>query len=217
MVQQYNNPLGVIVGDIVNSTKLESNDFERVMTTLRGIQKLIDVECSVNSHALFRGDEFQSVIFNYEQTLRYVIMYRLAIKALGKHFDCRVSFAVARDTQLRDTVSESMGEVFTISGRALGDMKAERLVYRSDSSYHEERMSLLIRYLDCQIEGLTPRQCEVILPLIINFGELPFSRLAEDLKITNATVSKILKAGGWGLMKEVIFEFIKTIGLIYKT
>ncbi|PSW10041.1 hypothetical protein C9J01_19480 [Photobacterium rosenbergii] len=216
MAQQYNNPLGVIVGDIVNSTQLEPKDFEQVMETISSIQKFINAEFSDNSHALHRGDEFQSVIFNYEQTLLYVIMYRLAIKALGKQFDCRVSFAVARGAELRESVGQSMGEAFTISGRALGGMRGERLVYRSDSAYHEERMLLLIRYLDSQIVGLTPRQCEIILPLIKRFGRLSYSQLAEDLHISNATVSKALKAAGWSLMKGVIVEFKKTITEIYK-
>lgn len=215
MIEQYDAPIGVIIGDIVDSTKLEPNEFQQVLDQTNEVQKFIGSELPANSHSVSRGDEFQSVILNYEQTLRYAILYRVAIKALGKKFDCRISFAVARNAQLRETVAESMGLAFTLSGRGLSKMKSERFIYHSDSTYHQDRMALLISYLDRQIEDLTSRQCEIIMPLIKNFGKISYTELAEDLQISNATVSKALKSSGWVLIEGLIIEFQNTIAGSY--
>lgn len=209
-------PIAVISGDIVNSTKLTSTQFEQLLKRIKYFQKSISKGHSSNAHSIERGDEFQSVIHDIENALRYTIIYRVGIKALGKEFDSRISFAIASDADIRESVSESMGKAFILSGRGLRAMKNARLVFTSDRSELNEHFDLLFKYLDRQLNELTSRQCEVMLPMLLSDKEMSINELAEMLDIASATVSKSLKASGWPLINELNWQFINQVaGLKY--
>lgn len=207
-------PIAVISGDIVNSTKLTSEQFEQLLNRIKEIQKWITEGNSLNVHSIERGDEFQSVVHDIESALRYTIIYRLGIKALGNEFDSRISFAIASNADLRESVSESMGEAFVLSGRGLKALKNARLLFNSDSSELAEYFDLLFKYLDRQLTELTSRQCEVILPMLQTNEGLLVGELAEKLNVATSTISKSLKASGWPLISELNRKFInKVVGL----
>lgn len=204
-------PIAVISGDIVNSTKLTSEQFEQLLNRIKEIQKWITEGNSSNVHSIERGDEFQSVVHDIESALRYTIIYRLGIKALGNEFDSRISFAIASNADLRESVSESMGEAFVLSGRGLKALKNARLLFNSDSSELAEYFDLLFKYLDRQLTELTSRQCEVILPMLQTNEGLLVGELAEKLNVATSTISKSLKASGWPLISELNRKFINKV------
>lgn len=204
-------PIAVISGDIVNSTKLTSDQFEQLLKRVKNIQTSITKGNSSNAHSIERGDEFQSVVHDIESALRYTIIYRIGIKALGKEFDSRISFAIAPNADLRESVSESMGKAFVLSGRGLKAFKNDRLVFNSDRLALTEHFDLLFKYLDKQLTELTSRQCEVMLPMLQTNEGLSINELAEKLGIATATASKSLKASGWPLISELNWRFIKKV------
>ena len=209
-------PIAVISGDIVNSTKLSTAQFEQLLKRIKDIQQWITEGNSSNAHSIKRGDEFQTVAHDIENALRYTILYRIGIKALGKEFDSRISFAIASNADLRGSVSESMGEAFTLSGRGLKTLKSHRLLFNSDSVELTEHFGLLFKYLDRQLTDLTSRQCEVMLPMLRTYEVLSIGELAEKLDIATATASKSLKASGWPLISELNARFINQVrGLKY--
>ncbi|MDR9767205.1 HTH domain-containing protein [Shewanella baltica] len=208
--------IAVISGDIVNSTKLTSDQFELLLKGIKHIQTWITDGDSSNAHSIERGDEFQSVVHDIENALRYTIIYRIGIKALGKEFDSRISFAIASNADLRESVSESMGKAFVLSGRGLKAMKSDRLVFNSDRLDLTEHFNLLFKYLDRQLTELTSRQCEVMLKMLQTNREVTINELAENLNVATATVSKSLKASGWPLISELNLRFINQVtGLKY--
>jgi DNA-binding NarL/FixJ family response regulator len=215
-VQPSYKPIAVISGDIVNSTKLTSVQFEQLLKRIKDIQKWITTGNASNAHSIDRGDEFQSVVHDIENTLRYTIIYRIGIKALGKEFESRISFAIAPNADLRESVSESMGKAFVLSGRGLKALKNDRLVFNSDNLALTEYFDLLFKYLDKQLSELTSRQCEVMLPMLKTNDGLSINELAERLGVATATASKSLKASGWPLINELNSRFIKKVtGLEY--
>lgn len=202
-MKHINHPVAVISGDIVASTHLTAEQYDRLLQQIKAIQAWISDRQPANAHSIERGDEFQTLVHDIENALRYAILYRVGIKLLGKPFDCRISFAIAADADLRETVSESMGEAFVLSGRALSALKGEHMMFCSDCPTLTERFDLLIKYLDWQLTDLTARQCEVLLPML-QFNEPPsISDLATQLNIATATASKSLKASGWQLIREL--------------
>lgn len=215
-MESVSKPIAVISGDIVNSTKLTSDQFDQLLKRIKDIQGWITKGNSSNAHSIERGDEFQTVVHDIENALRYTIIYRVGIKALGKEFDCRISFAIASNADLRVLVSESMGEAFVLSGRGLKALKSERLLFSSDRFELTKHFDLLFKYLDRQLTELTSRQCEVMLPMLRTNEGLPISELAEKLDVATATASKSLKASGWQLISELNWRFInQVVGLKY--
>lgn len=215
-MESTDQAIAVIIGDVVNSTKLSSEQFEQLLKRIKQIQQWITAGGADNAHSIERGDEFQSVVRDIEQALRYTILYRVGIKALGKPFDCRISFAIAAKADLREAVSESMGQAFVLSGRGLKALKNDRLVFHSDSSVLTDQFALLFKYLDRQLSELTARQCEVLLPMLMSEDGLTVSELAEQLDIATATASKSLKASGWMLLSELNERFIRAVKESYQ-
>lgn len=215
-MESVSKPIAVISGDIVNSTKLTSDQFDQLLKRIKDIQGWITKGNSSNAHSIERGDEFQTVVHDIENALRYTIIYRVGIKALGKEFDCRISFAIASNADLRVLVSESMGEAFVLSGRGLKALKNDRLLFSSDRFELTKHFDLLFKYLDRQLTELTSRQCEVMLPMLQTNEGLSISELAEKLDVATATASKSLKASGWQLISELNWRFInQVVGLKY--
>lgn len=201
-------PIAVISGDVINSTKLSSEQFDQLLNRIKEIQTWISEGNKSNVHSIDRGDEFQTVVHDIENTLRYTIIYRVAIKALGKLFDSRISFAIAPNADLRESVSESMGAAFVLSGRGLKNLKNERLLFNSEPAELSENFNLLFKYLDKQLTELTSRQCEVLLPMLKTNEGLSITELSKKLNIADATASKSLKASGWSLINELNGRFI---------
>jgi hypothetical protein len=210
-VKSTYKPIAVISGDVINSTKLTSEQFEQLLIRIKDIQHLITEGSLSNVHSIERGDEFQTVVHDIENSLRYSIIYRIAIKALGKPFDSRISFAIASNADLRESVSESMGEAFVLSGRGLKNLKNDRLVFNSDRFELSNNFDLLFKYLDRQLTELTSRQCEVMLPMLKTNDGLSISELSKKLDVADATVSKSLKASGWSLISELNWKFINQV------
>ncbi|GGA73125.1 hypothetical protein GCM10011369_13560 [Neiella marina] len=209
-------PIAVISGDVVNSTGLTSEQFELLLKRIKDIQQWITEENTSNAHSIDRGDEFQTLVHDVEHALRYTIIYRVGIKALGKEFDSRISFAIAANADLRESISESMGDAFVLSGRGLQAMKTSQLVFNSDRSELCEQFDLLFKYLDRQLTELTSRQCEVLIPMLRTSESLSVNELAAQLNVATATVSKSLKASGWQLMSELNWRFVnQVVGLRY--
>lgn len=204
-------PIAVISGDIINSTKLNTEQFDLLLQRLKKLQELISSENTLNAHSIERGDEFQTVVHDIEHALRYTIIYRVGIKALGKNYDSRISFALASKADLRESVSESMGDAFFLSGRGLKTLKSERLFFSADNNELTERFNLLIKYLDKQLTELTSRQCEVLLPMLKHNNGMSLTELADTLDIASATASKSLKASGWQLISELNGYFINQV------
>jgi len=210
-VKSIYKPIAVISGDVINSTKLTSEQFEQLLIRIKDIQHLITEGGLSNVHSIDRGDEFQTVVHDIENALRYTIIYRIAIKALGKQFDSRISFAIASNADLRESVSESMGEAFVLSGRGLKTLKNNRLVFNSDRLELSGNFDLLFKYLDKQLTELTSRQCEVMLPMLKTNDGLSISELSKKLNVADATASKSLKASGWPLINELNWRFINQV------
>lgn len=204
-------PIAVISGDVVNSTKLNSDQYEQLLKRVKDIQTWLTLENAANAHSIERGDEFQSVIHDIQYSLKYAIVYRVGIKALGKAFDSRISFAIAANANLRESLSESMGDAFVLSGRGLKGLKNDRMLFRSDRIALTQHFELLFKYLDRQLTELTSRQCEVMWPMLKSNEAIPISDLAKKLDIATATVSKSLKASGWSLINELNNQFIKQV------
>jgi len=203
--------ISVISGDIINSTELTSEQYEQLLARIKEIQKWITKGNKSNGHSIERGDEFKTLIHDIENALRYTIIYRVAIKALGKPFDSRISFAIASNADIRESVSESMGQAFVLSGRGLKNLKNDRLHFSSDRPELAENFTLLFKYLDRQLTELTSRQCEVMLPMLKSNDNLSVNDLANELDIAAATASKSLKASGWSLISELNDKFINQV------
>ncbi len=205
-MESITKPIAVIIADIIDSTDLTTEQFDTYLIKVKAIQKWISEQSPSCIHNIKRGDEFQSVIYDVDNALKYTLMYRLAIKSLGKEFDCRISFAIASNADIRESLSESMGVAFILSGRGLNTLKNDKMTFTSDCPVLVETFELLVKYLDRQITELTSRQCEVML-IMLQSTDISLKQLAANLQTASSTMSKSLKSSGWHLVHELIQQF----------
>ncbi|MDV6251085.1 hypothetical protein [Vibrio sp. EA2] len=208
-MERNENYIAVISGDIVKSTKLSTEEYSDLLKRIKAIQDLISKDYNGNSSVILRGDEFQFIVLNPEKSLIYALIIKVAIKALGKQFDSRISFAIGQGADLGESIHESMGEAFTLSGRRLKEMKSERFVFTAAGSIAiSQEFQLLFQYLDKQLSDLSTRQCEVLLP-VLQAGRTPSLKdLSEKLDVTGPTISVSLKTSGYHLMNELNMLFV---------
>lgn len=197
----------MISGDIVKSTHLTPQEHKRATKCIEEVQAWMTERCSLNTHVVFRGDEFQSVVHDFESALIYAIALRVALKAHGKRFDARISLAIAANNTLDESVQKSFGNAFTLAGRGLKGMKKERLLFNTHNATLTESYRLLFLYLDRQLTMLTTRQCELMAPMLLSNMSLSVSELAETKNIAIATASISLNTAGWLLIQELNSQF----------
>lgn len=201
--------IAVITGDIVDSTKLSREEFDMIMYGLQSALATIKSGNDQNDFYNKRGDAFQVIIHDYHNALRYALYLRTYLKSIKKHFDCRLSIAIASEPNLRFHVESSMGEAFTLSGRGIESMNDERLLIQTDQGANiaNRSLALIVKFIDKQITGLTTRQCEVLVPLLASQAKIQQKELAKMLNITEGTISSSLKRSEWGLISESIELF----------
>lgn len=200
---------GVITGDIVNSSAL--SDAEHQMC-LQQIEQTIDV-LHAEFHAqgdVFRGDEFQVFVPNPKDALRCAVLLRLTLMKSVKGADARVSVGIGAykqiESQLRKTAK---GEAFQLSGRALKEMKEERLKVSLPKA-HDVNLShdllihdVLLRHLDCIITGLSEKQAEVLFPRLL-YPELTQDALSAKTGIHRRSLASRLQRANASLILDTL-------------
>lgn len=123
----------VITGDIIQSRKIENMDIliADLKKTFSIIQeKLLKEESSLE---IYRGDSFQILLNEAHQALRVSLIIKSKLKSLeivstnNIQADARISIGIGEIKQREDSLSESQGEAFELSGIELDKITQSKL------------------------------------------------------------------------------------------
>ena len=136
----------VITGDIIWSSKLNNEQLSEIRHTLKyEADQLNGVKLPLE---FFRGDGFQ-LACNDRMGFRNALILKMIAKGLGAGFDIRVSIGVGQTDLNKNTVRESDGEPFTISGRNLDTMKGmDRTFVFSKGEYQSPQLNAMVQLFD---------------------------------------------------------------------
>lgn len=199
---ESNQVIAVMTGDIVRSTQLPHAIYEDLLYTLHTVLTHI---CDNHHHNKFetsRGDSFQVVLHDPQHAAKYALLVRASLKAQHPHFDCRISIGLGYDTAIRHKISQSTGDAFTLSGRALDEMTVERLQMTSLNATFNQHFALLTKYVDLQLCQMTVRQCAIATLVISNQPPLTQGEIAETLGVNRVSVNRSMKRASIGLLLE---------------
>lgn len=211
----------VLTGDIVASSKLSPSGLNAVLQRLRdGAKRFQDAypNSVLGKLDVFSGDGWQMLMRNSQLSLRAAIFMRACVKSEeGEKSDSRVAIAwgkIDAENLKPEKLSESTGEAFTASGRALkGMQKSAKMALSPGNEGAPDFRGLLIasiHLLDEIVSHWEPGQAQSVALALLDRTQV---RISEDLDISQSAVSQALQSAGWG----VVELFVSTLENISET
>ncbi|MGY5452780.1 hypothetical protein ACVFI8_17830 [Agarivorans sp. MS3-6] len=195
--------VAVLTGDLVGSSELDSQHFATLIHALS--RTLADqserYQCR---YEIFRGDAFQLVLTNPTVAVECALNIRLALRSVqshGKSYDARIGIGIGVIDPLAELISRSNGEAFVLSGRGLDSLKRHYLGIFSDRPVFSQRMDLLTKFADLQIQQLTTKQANA-LALYWHLPEPSHAALAKQLNSSRVNATKLLNQSQYQLLEE---------------
>jgi hypothetical protein len=189
--------ISVITGDIINSRKAQTNDWQTVLK-----DELGKIGQSPKTWEIYRGDSFQLEIAEPSEALINAIKIKAALKSKGK-IDIRMSIGLGEKTQNAPTISESSGSAFINSGDKFELLKKEKqnLAIKTDSSKFDKEINLYLKLSLITMDRWTKNSAEIVNLAIENpnksqeeLGKLiGIKQTAVSLRLNRAHFEEILE------------------------
>jgi hypothetical protein len=198
----------IITADIVNYTKFAQSSEGNLIDDFTKWTKKMSLFSGVK-YEVFRGDSFQCIIPNLNQTLKICLLNRAYFLRLSKNqngLDLRQSIGVGEINSLQKTLSRSDGEAFRYSGRSFDEMdkKGNRIVFKSSFPEIDAELNTTLTLLEAIIQGWTSTQAEVFFYKLQGKKE---KEIAEQLNISQPAVNRHLKAVSWSAIERLLNRF----------
>jgi SatD family (SatD) len=198
----------IITADIVNYTKIVPNSEGNLIDDFTKWTKKTSIFSEVK-YELFRGDSFQCIIPNLNQTLRICLLNRAYFLRLSKNqngLDVRQSIGIGEVNSLKKTLSRSDGEAFRYSGRTFDEMdkKGNRIVFKSSFPEIDAELNTSLTLLEAIIQGWTSTQAEVFFYKLQGKKE---KEIAEQLNVSQPAINRHLKAVSWSAVERLLNRF----------
>jgi hypothetical protein len=189
----------VLTGDIIDSTKLYTNQREGIIATLSELEK----DSNGQYDYLIRGDSFQILMEKGGLTealkIKYLLKFRIKLSV-------RISIGIGSVTVLEKRLSNSDGPAFWLSGQGLDAMKEAgtlNTIHLQDEKQRDE-WKIYGATMDYLEEQLTDNQAEVLYWLLNNKTQ---QEMAKEIGITQSSVNRRIKATGWPIIQLIIARF----------
>ena len=202
----------VITGDLVKSYKFKDKR-QIALNTLNEIFKKLKMRKNLNTDVwisdIFSGDSFQIVVSDAEYALMIAIFIRsrLIHKSIeGMTFDARISIGIGGIEYLnQEKITESDGEAFRLSGRAIDELpNYRRLIIKSSNEELDKVFEVLSTFIDAITLRWSSEQAEAISYWI--FGETQTS-LAKIIGVTQSAIQQRLQLAGHFALDTCIKHF----------
>jgi hypothetical protein len=217
----------VITGDIIQSTRLSSEQKIAVFNSVKSYLKLLKKDYDMKSE-MFRGDSFQCLVNNPADVLRVALLIKTFIRSLNPSemyaiikesdrkkgakttlttwiFDARLAIGIGSIEFETKTLANSNGEAFYTSGFLLDEIKNSKrhFAIESNDEYNNEWKTESV-LLDAIIRRTTALQCEVINHKL---GFKTETEIANELKIGQSAVNQRSNSGEWHAIETMVDRF----------
>jgi hypothetical protein len=178
--------IGVITGDIINSTKYRDPNIWLIPLK----EALGKLESKFNRWEIYRGDSFQIEIKDYFNAFEYALYLKACIKSIKK-LDVRIAIGVGEKSFEGDNVTEANGEAFQFSGETLEALKKEKhnLKIKTTNFELDQELNLYFKLVSIVMDNWTANSAEVVKLYLENKNKTQ-RELAEMIGINQDAVSK---------------------------
>ncbi|MCM8570198.1 SatD family protein [Gramella jeungdoensis] len=214
--------IAVISADLLSSSSYSKELLEQAIRALnREFRELEKLTHPASEFEIYRGDSFQGLIYAPQEALHFALRIKTAInrlhlndsesnKAFKREADLKMAIGIGSYDFKRDSILESNGQAFQLSGRTLDEMKKYnrklRLKTPSDNINEEFDASFLL--FDTLSDKWSTASAEVIYYLLKGFKE---TEIAAELGISQSAVNQRKKAAGWDAIDVLLARYKKVI------
>lgn len=215
----------VLTGDLVNSSKLSSDQSMQAMQWLRDAVRSFAAAYPDSIHGdldTFRHDSWQLLMTNPAYSIRAAVYLRASLKLHSERkdkYDSRVSIGVGEvETIAESRISDSRGAAFTTSGKNLDAMEQTRIACEVQGG--EQAASALlgevaIPLLDCVVAGWTAREAYAIQRTLEGHTQEQVAELLPPnprtgKPVTRQAVADSLERGFWPVVTDALDKLEKS-------
>jgi hypothetical protein len=203
----------VITGDLIKSRKIAAKDFDMIRYRLEQVLIYLSEEYSAE-HDVYRGDSFQIIFPNMNNSIKSALLIRLSLKSVqtsGQKFDARIGIGIGTVDAQRTKLRSSTGDAFNLSGIGLDKLKGQNIGVFTNSKEFQARIDLLMKFVDAKIDNLTQMQINVLYEYLIDDNN-SHDEIAKRLNKSRVNTTKLLNMANYQLFSEFIelFESLKS-------
>jgi len=203
----------VFTGDIINFTSLNDIDREALIK-----ETTVLIKSWVNNTAdaaIFRGDSYQILFENTTtaiiKSIQLICWFKKPFHEKQFNLSTRISIGIGEIAYKGNSVLDSDGEAFHLSGRRFDNLeKSELLSINTHSPDKNKQLKIILMFVNMVVNEWTPSQAEAIY-LILENRKLKQETLAKQLKIHQSGIAKRLKLAHWKEIDKTIDYIINDI------
>lgn len=199
--------VGVITGDLINSSALNDEQKNSLKLELRRLtENNSDILLSLQ---FYRGDSFQLMVVKEKAAWIAVMIEAIVFSTTGTWARLSIGIGLV-DKVSPNNVLQSEGKAFQLSGHQIDKMKEEGRLLKIAlvNERFQPILSAAFYLAESIIWGWKAGQAKII-------AQMPFSKtqkeIAEKLNISEAAVSKAIKASKWASIENFLTGFEETI------
>ncbi|MFQ3198919.1 MAG: putative DNA-binding protein YlxM (UPF0122 family) [Paraglaciecola sp.] len=204
--------IGVLTGDIVDSTKMSPADHQATIEMFKySIQYF--TQHFAASGEIYRGDSVQISFKQPQYAMKSAVllkMFLLQSKETSKPIVVTLALGLGEASVLGATPGVSQGSAFIYSGRGLDNASRGDLTLHAESSQLQEKLGLATKFLNHLLSSLTRKQAKVLYYyVLLNYPT--HQKLADRLQTSQQNVTKHLSRIGASLVEEYLLFFEQQI------
>ena len=197
---------GIITADVVGSTKIPQDQRGVLPEVLHKLVSQLQTICPLRLE-IYRGDSFQVEVERYEAAPLVAALLRIGMvsKSINKsiRLDARMSVGIGEVSYAGESLGQSDGEAFVLSGRMFDSLGKSRLKITTPKVATNEELSVLSIILDDLISGLTIAQSKVVFEYLYN-PDIKQKSIAEMLNVKPQVVNKAFNASKASIIEVVL-------------
>lgn len=207
--------IAVITGDIVDSTKMSSTDYQSAIGLFEQMIAYFSQQFSATGE-IYRGDSLQICFAQPQYSMKCAVllkMFLLQSQLTAKPITVTLAVGLGEAKVVGVTPGVSQGTAFTNSGRGLDQAVRGELTIHMDSTLLQEKLSLATKFLNHLLSSLTQIQAKVLYHYL-RMDYPTHQTLADHLQTSQQNVTKHLSRIGASLVEEYLRFFEQQINKV---
>lgn len=208
---------GIITADVVGSTKIPDEQRGMLPEVLNELAAQLQHICPIRLE-IYRGDSFQVEVDYYELTPYIAALLRIGLKSKSLNktnkLDARMSIGIGMVSYVGESLGQSDGEAFILSGRAFENLGKQRLKITTSKDATNDELNVLSIILDDLLASLTVAQSKVVFECLYD-PEIKQKLIAKKLSVKPQVVNKAINASKLSIIS-VVLERMKMVLAKYK-
>jgi hypothetical protein len=204
----------VLTGDIINFTQLNNDNRQSLIEETERLLKLWVKD--PKDAGVFRGDSYQLIFDDADNALKRGIQLICWFKRHSGYknelkLSTRISIGVGKIAYKGNSVLDSDGEAFHLSGRSFDKMKKDELLtIKTNNEEINRQIAIILIFINQIINQWTSSQAEVIYLYEEGYTQ---QKMADQLGIMQGAVNSRLKAAKWKEVEQGINYITKLVTL----